>query len=105
MIEFGDGYDTRTDLKVRMRPASAVADFTPIEREMVAQARLITNAKYEAIELEFLHRLEAAAWRINQMEVSGRLRQLAARKEIEWKIGQHPKRHSERVDLFRKKQP
>lgn len=37
-------------------------DFTPMEREMVAQARLITDAKYSHAEMEFIDALKDEVW-------------------------------------------
>jgi hypothetical protein len=36
-------------------------DFTPMEQELVAQARLITNAKYEMREQDFCQQLSTEA--------------------------------------------
>ncbi len=51
LMRYAIEYDTR------LHECETCADLSPIETELVAQARLITNAKYEAKEQRFTDEL------------------------------------------------
>lgn len=52
------GYDI-SDPDNWIQGCEACADFSPMAAEMVAQARLIANAKHEAVEQEFINQILA----------------------------------------------